>query len=72
MNTEGLHFNKFCIALTGGDYSQLAVYQHFRDSWPLGWCSVLNGSNYLVLMLMYDQVTLYRWQGVFVSIQVCD
>ncbi|MCI4392676.1 hypothetical protein PGIGA_G00148550 [Pangasianodon gigas] len=52
-----------------GDYSQLAVYQRFRDTWPVGWCSVFNGDSSLVLMLMHDQVTLYRWQGVFVSIQ---
>ncbi|XP_053084899.1 adhesion G-protein coupled receptor V1 isoform X1 [Pangasianodon hypophthalmus] len=52
-----------------GDYSQLAVYQRFRDTWPVGWCSVFNGDSPLVLMLMHDQVTLYRWQGVFVSIQ---
>ncbi|KAI5088303.1 G-protein coupled receptor 98 isoform X2, partial [Silurus meridionalis] len=52
-----------------GDYSQLAVYQRFRETGPLGWCSVFNGNSSLLLMLMQDQVTLYRWQGVFVSIQ---
>ncbi|XP_053337317.1 adhesion G-protein coupled receptor V1 [Clarias gariepinus] len=53
-----------------GDYLHLAVYQRFRDTSPLGWCSVFNGDNdSLVLMLTQDQVTLYRWQGVFVSIQ---
>ncbi|XP_058231364.1 adhesion G-protein coupled receptor V1 isoform X3 [Hemibagrus wyckioides] len=52
-----------------GDSSQLAVYQRFRDTWTSGWCSVFNGNSSLVLMLMHDQVTLYRWQGVFVPIQ---
>lgn len=72
INTESLYSNKVCTDLTGGDYSQLAVYQRFRDTWPLGWCSVFNGDSSLILMLMHDLVTLYRWQGVFVSIQVCD
>ncbi|XP_026994314.2 adhesion G-protein coupled receptor V1 isoform X1 [Tachysurus fulvidraco] len=52
-----------------GDSSQLAVYQRFRDTWTLGWCTVFNGNSSMVLMLRHNQVTLYMWQGVFVSIQ---
>ncbi|XP_072520807.1 adhesion G-protein coupled receptor V1 isoform X2 [Salminus brasiliensis] len=60
-----------------GGFSYLAVYQRFRDTLPVRWCSVSSGNTAMLFRIgsltnSQDQVTLYMWQGVFVPVETVN
>lgn len=56
----------------------MGVYQSFEDSPTSAWCSLAEEPPFLAVRLDKEPVvgsshtlaTLYRWQGVFVAVQV--
>lgn len=58
----------------GGEYPVLAVYQSIRDSFVTVWCEVPSEDSAVVLRLFkgpsQNQAILYKWQGVFVPVEV--
>lgn len=56
----------------------MGVYQSFEDSPTSAWCSLTEGPSFFAMRLdkkpvvgsSHTLATLYRWQGVFVAVQV--
>lgn len=56
----------------------MGVYQSFEDSPTSAWCSLPEDHSFLAVRLdkrpiigsSYTLATLYRWQGVFVPVEV--
>lgn len=69
-----------CFFLPEGPFSVIGVYQSFEDSTTAAWCSVPGVTSPLVLRLdkrpavgsSHTMATLYRWQGVFLPVLVCN
>lgn len=68
----------FHFFLLEGHVSVMGVYQRFEDNPTSGWCSLPKGHSFLAMRLdkrpivgsPHTLATLYRWQGVFVAVEV--
>lgn len=64
--------------LLGGHLPVMGVYQSFRDSPTSAWCFLPDELSFLAMRLdkrpvvgsSHTLATLYRWQGVFVQLEV--
>lgn len=77
-SNDQCHFDSSFFFLLEGHLSVMGVYQSFEDNPTSAWCSLPEGPSFLAMRLdkrpivgsSHTLATLYRWQGVFVAVEV--
>lgn len=78
LTSSVVFFNSRAFFLAEGQLPVLGVYQSFENNPTSAWCSLPEGPPFLAVKLdrtphvgsSHTSATLYRWQGVFVPVEV--